>query len=80
MNRELMQDLRGYLADVLVDRVEPCFKKNERMKITLLCRNEGYPDGSRDVVVTNEKDIEEAVKALRILNQAPPERTFNHGG
>lgn len=57
--------ISGYLV-----KIESCF--TEPVKITLVARNPAFPDGSRDVLLTND-DLAEMKRALEILEKAPNE-------
>lgn len=45
-------------------KIEGCF--TEPVKLTLVARNPAYPDGSRDVLLTND-DLAEMKRALAVL-------------
>jgi hypothetical protein len=62
-----LDTLRLRISDVLIDRIEPLF--NQPYKLTLICRNPAYPDNSRDVLITNESSVEDAITAIRGLEK-----------
>jgi hypothetical protein len=41
--------------------------------ITLVVRNPGYPDGSRDTMLTNDPDGEAAARVIEQINSRPGE-------
>lgn len=56
---------RERISDYLV-KIEGCF--SEPVRLTLVARNPAFPDGSRDMLLTND-DLTETKRALETLEQ-----------
>jgi len=67
---QLHRDVAFYL-----DRIRESWKpeQRERVRLTFLARHLDYPDGSRDVLIS-EDDTESIVYALRELAMRPKEQ------
>lgn len=65
----ILENLNAAITDHLVD-IEEMFKGP--VCVTLCVRNPAFPDGSRDVVTSNEADINDAVAAI-LRNIADPQ-------
>lgn len=61
-----LEDTRDIIAEHL-EGIKTLFKPG--IKVTLLVRTETHPDGSRDLVMTDD-DLETAIAALRIRQEA----------
>jgi len=72
MTPEALQRLRERISGPLGD-IQDMFTPGSR--VTLLVRRPGFPDGSQDVIMTDEDYLQDAIQALRV----PPAVTFEKG-
>lgn len=72
--RELHDRISGPLAEI-----QDLFKPG--VKVTLLVRTPGFPDGARDVLVTDEDDLELVIAAIqaRQAGSVTIEKMGDHG-